>query len=183
MDKREIELAKQNIFKDRRRRLLYLNKEKTEGHHISDNDMRLFSTLKNGDLIALLIFLVIFGIFGQNLILALGFLVGISLVATLILNLVFLPKRNMIKLNETDLKRLQSHDFLKALEAGELSKIIIFVVLSLMILLRFMDTNKPLTGLEFEVARFSVIFFITYAATKLPGYLRLRKARKQASQQ
>ena len=181
MDKREIELAKQNILKDRRRRLLYLNSDRTEGHHIQDTDMRFLSTLKNGDLIGLLIFLVLFGIMGQSLVISLAVLVAVSLTATIILNYVFLSKRPIIKLNAVDIAKTKTTDYLKALESNQFSKIIIMVVLALMILLRFMDPNKPLVGLEFEVARFSILFFMTYAAVLVPTYFRLRKQRKTSS--
>lgn len=178
MDKREIELAKQNILKDRRRRLIYLNKEKNGGKHVLETEMRLFSTLKNGYLIGLLVFLIVFGIAGQSILIALGLMLAIAGGAQLYLSYVFLPKRKDIKLNEVDIDKIHSHDFIKALEANKISQIIILVVLSLMIFLRMMDMSKPLVGLELEVARYSMIFFVTFAAVLLPSYYRYRKARR-----
>lgn len=178
MDKREIELAKQNILKDRRRRLLYINTDQTSGQHIPDSDMKIYSTLKNSNLIGLLIFLLIFGIFGQSITLAMLIMVSIIVVANAYLMFVFLPKRSTIKLNQADINKMNSVDFLKAREANTFSQITILFVLSLMILLRLFDVNKPLTGLDLQVARFGTIFLMTYAAVLVPRLFKIRKARK-----
>lgn len=178
MDKREIELVKQNILKDRRRRLLYLNPEMTEGKHIMEQDMKFFSTLKNGSLIGLLIFLVLFGILAQSLTLSLGIMLFLMIGSYLYLNFVFLPKRKTIKLAEQDIEKTKSYDFIKALEANRLSQIIIVLVLALMIFMRLLDTKKPLVGFDFQLARFCIIYLFTYAAVLMPKFIRLRKQKK-----
>lgn len=180
MDKREIELAKQNILKDRRRRFLYLNKDKTEGYHITENDMRIFTLLKNANLVGLLLFLVTFGILNQSIIIGLALMALVIAGAHFYLTLVFLPKRKVIKLNDVDQQKVQSYDFLKALEAHQMSHVLILIVLAAMVFMRLLDRVKPLTGLDLEVARYSTIFFMTYAAIMVPGYLRIRKQRKAA---
>ncbi len=182
MDKREIELAKQNILKDRRRRLVYINQDRVSGQHITESDMKLYSFLKNSNLIGLLVFLLIFGIFGKSIILGLSLMFAIILVAHLYLRFAFLPKRPTVKLGDADFQKMESRDYLKAIEANKFSHIMILIVLALMVLLRFMDQNAPLTGLEFETGRIAIIFFATLAAIQVPDYLKVRKARKQAKQ-
>lgn len=177
MDKREIELAKQNILKDRRRRLLYLSPDKKTGHHIPESDMRLFSTLKNSNLIGLLVFLLIFGILGKSIILGLGLMVLIIGIAQAYLKFVFLKNKPVIKLAEQDIQKIQSVDYIKAMEANKLSQIIILVVLALMVILRAIDPVNPLVGLDSDAARLSIVVFMTYAAVLVPGYFRLRKQR------
>lgn len=177
MDKKEIELAKQNILKDRRRRLLYLSPDKKTGQHIPESDMRLFSILKNSNLIGLLVFLLIFGILSKSIIIGLGLMLLIMGLAQAYLKFVFLTKRPVIKLAEQDLQKIQSLDYVRAIESNRMSQIIILVVLSLMVILRAMDTINPLVGLDLQAARLSIVVFITYAAVLLPGYFRLRKQR------
>lgn len=178
MDKREIELIKQNIFKDRRRRYLYLSKDYTSGLQINEHELKLYSTLKSAYLIALLLFLALFAIFRQSLVLSTLLSAAIMIGASLYLKLVFLNNRNEIKLSEMDQERAHAPEFLKALESHNLTKVILPIGLGLIVFLRLLEANNPLPKLDYELARFLVLFSITYAMMYVPQYLRSRKLRK-----
>lgn len=179
MDK-ETDLIKDNIIKDRRRRYLYLSKDRKTGLQIMEQELPRVTILKKMSMWALLVFIVPFGIFKQSLTLSLALAMIVYFAGTLYLRLIVLKNRNEITLTETELNKLNQPAIIKAERSNLLSEILIPTLVVLIIISRALDVKSPLSSMDATVAKIVSAALIAYSVYLLPSYFKLRKRYKAA---
>lgn len=176
---KETDLIKDNIIKDRRRRYLYLSKDRQSGLQVMESELPKFTILKKMSLWAVLVFIIPFGIFKLSLTLSLGLALAVYFAGTLYFNLVVLKNRTSIALTPTELTKLDREDLIKAERSNSLSEVLVPLFVVLIIVSRAIDPKAPLTGADTTIAKLAIAFLTAYAVYLFPTYLKHRKRYKQ----
>lgn len=175
MKDRDIELIKQNVLRDRRRRYLYLSKDLSSGLQIFENELKKIAIAKNTYLWAMMAFIVPFGIFRQAIIPSALLAVFIYIVGQSYLNFVFLKNRTEVKLTETEFNNLNHPDMLKARRNHQFSLILIPLLIMLIIFSMMYDEKTPLVGMDIMIAKLGMAVMFAIAAMCVPKFLKLFK--------
>lgn len=179
MENRETDLIKDNIIKDRRRRYLYLSKDRTSGVQVMEQELGKFTLLKKMSMWALLIFLIPFGILKQSLSVSLIIGLSVYVAGTLYFHLLVLKDRTEIKLTQTEFDKLNSPELIKAERNNILGEIMIPLLVILILFSRALDIKNPITDFEMTVTKLCIAALLGLAAYKVPSYMKFRKRYKE----
>lgn len=179
MENKETDLIKDNIIKDRRRRYLYLSKDRTSGVQVMEQELAKFTLLKKMSMWALLIFLIPFGILKQSLSVSLIIGLSVYVAGTLYFHLLVLKDRTEIKLTQTEFDKLNSPELIKAERNNILGEILIPLLVVLILFSRALDLKNPITELEMTITKISIAALIGLAAYQVPSYMKFRKRYKE----
>ena len=177
MDK-ELDLIKDNILKDRRRRYLYLSKDRKSGLQIMEPELALISILKKMPMWAVLVFIIPFGIFKLSLTMSLLIAGLVLLLGTLYFHLIVLKNRHVVELTQSEFDKLNKPEFIKAQKSNALSELLIPIFLILIVVSRALDVKAPLSPLDLTVAKVSIALFAAYSVYIIPKYLKFSKEYK-----
>ena len=179
MKDRDIELIKQNISRDRRRRYLYLNKDNTSGLQIFENELKKMAIVKNTYLWAMMAFILPFGIFRQAIIPSALLAIAIFVIGQAYLKFIFLKNRTEVKLTETEFNNLNNPEMLKARRNHQFSLILIPLLMLLIIFSMMYDEKTPLVGFDQTFAKFAMAVMFATSGMGFPKFLELHKLYKK----
>ncbi|CAM4245845.1 hypothetical protein H9L01_09030 [Erysipelothrix inopinata] len=141
MNHTDEDLIKMNVFKDKRRRMLYLIKGKQEGYHLQESDLKILNLLDGRKMWSLMIFVMMLGIFKIQIIWSIAVPVVVYIAMTLYFKFVFLKDRNIVKISDADFERMERPEMIEASNSDNLLFTIIPLFAVLIIVLSNVEKN------------------------------------------
>lgn len=114
MDKREMDLLKANVVKDRRRRTLYIIKGTQTGYHLQENDLKVAILYGSKSLLIIFPFTLLFGVLKINLLLSLLASAAVFVAVELYFKHKTLKDKAILKINDDDMKKLTTPEYYKS---------------------------------------------------------------------
>lgn len=143
LDKETLQNLRNNVIKDHRRRLLYVDKKEQKGYQVLPSDLKKITTYTSRSLYALMLFLVIFGIFKQRFVfgvLAAGLVYGLL---ELYFNFIFLKDKNILNIRD---KEFAIFDSLQAHEDKKSDAFVRIMLPLLLMVVMYSVFNEPLVN-------------------------------------
>ncbi|MEG0327588.1 MAG: hypothetical protein RR565_05935 [Erysipelothrix sp.] len=182
MNHTDEDLIKMNIFKDKRRRMLYLIKGKQEGYHLQESDLKILNLLDGRKLWAIMIFVVMMGIFKLPILWCIAAPLVVYLAMAMYFRFVFLKDRNIVKISDADFERMESP---KMVEASNSDNLLFTLIPLFGVLIVILTTNDPKNSIDAidtifyyiaDVILLSISFFYGSRYFKIKRKLKALKA-------
>lgn len=182
MNDQDLQLFKDGVIKDRRRRYLYLSKDKSTGKHIPERDLKKFNLLKSNQLLALLVFIVPYGIFRLDLVYSALAAIAVYGAMWFYLEFVLMKNYQVIKVVDADLEKTESLPYQESLQANALVNFMVSLsVLAIIIINQIQDGFNLMYGLFAIVLMIVVAGYMVLQGRDLLIYRKRVKALKTTS--
>lgn len=176
MDFKDEELSRMNVIKDKRRRYLYVVKDKHAGYQLTERTLKYMNFYSNRLMVLLMVFLILFSLLHVDFLILLLILAALYGIIELVVHKWFLPRLNVIKISEDDYQKLSS------LEAERLKEQDRFTHAIVALLLAFILVSATFDGTTTYMFAFEVYLMYTVAsllgAYSIYGFIRYFKNRK-----
>lgn len=175
MEQEILQNLQNNVIKDHRRRLLYVDKKNQEGLQIVQGDMKKVGLYSARSLYALMIFLVLFGIFKVRFIYALGAGALIYGALELYFKFIFLKDRNKVKIRDQEFEIFDSLPAHEENRTNALVRIFLPLLLMIVIFSVIFDPQVNDNPFDMNLMKAAIVLLPVYSAQHTMKYFNERK--------
>lgn len=179
MEEETLRNLRNNIIKDHRRRLLYVDKTDQKGYQITAEDMKKVGLYSARNLYALMIFLVLFGIFKLRFIYGLGAAILVYGALEVYFRFIFLKDKNKIKIRDQEYSIFSSLDAQEEKRSEAIVRIVIPLLLMVVMFSVLVDPQVNDNPIDLNLMKIAIVVLPVYAVQNTMKYFQQRKIIKE----
>ncbi len=183
MDKETLQLFRNNIIKDHRRRYLFVIKGEQSGYQVMEREMKFVNTYSAKGLYALLVFLMLFGILKQRFVFALLASAAVYLGISLYFKFIFLKDRNTLKIRDEEYKLMDSLAAHKEYKSEAFTHTMIPILMMFIIFSVMLQPEKNNNPIDQNLMKLGLAVLPVYSIQNLFKYIKERKIIKGLNNQ
>ena len=175
MDEETLQNLRNNVIKDHRRRLLFVDKKDQEGFQVQANELKKINFYTGRNLYALMIFLVLFGILKLRFVYGLAASAAIYIGLEIYFNYFFLKDRNKIKIRDQEYAIFSSLDAHEEKRSEAIVRIFIPLLLMIVMFSVLFDPQVNDNPIDMNLIKVAIIVLPVYGVQNVIKYFKQSK--------